>query len=360
MNKVGSVSSSQYNLVSDLIEESTSQDQRNQKIQSLFNETSNSLDNNGSKISPELTTEIKKEEPLTASSLTELLIEFGLVKLNLDEFSIDDTPLESAIESGNTSVVRTLLKYYNTEAHIQNAFMSAAYVGNIEILKMCLDKGADINKGYCYGISNNNDFTALMAVTFMGKVDAIKFLIDQGADVNAIESNEQRSALAIATDYGKIEAFKILLENGAMPVYNFSSTFYDKNETEILNIRQINILEFAHMDVDFIKKLIESSSILDHNEFLDSALLETCKLNSVEATQFLLDLGADVDFKTVNNDSSLRCALSFYEVWYGDRKELVKLLLVNGAQPSTIDELERIEELGLRDYIQYGGSLKAS
>ena len=88
-------------------------------------------------------------------------------------------------------------------------FMKAAEEGNLEVCKMMLEKGVDINAK-----EKKENWTALMLAALWGHAEIVKFLLEKGADVNA-KDREDQTALIVAAKYGKTPIVKLLLEKGA-------------------------------------------------------------------------------------------------------------------------------------------------
>ncbi|KAK4220982.1 ankyrin repeat-containing domain protein, partial [Podospora fimiseda] len=66
-----------------------------------------------------------------------------------------------------------------------NALQAASSEGHQEIVKLLLDKGADVNaQGGFYG-------NALQAASSEGHQQIVKLLLDKGADVNAHGSSQE-------------------------------------------------------------------------------------------------------------------------------------------------------------------------
>ena len=60
-------------------------------------------------------------------------------------------------------------------------------------------------------LEDNDGVTALMLASDMGEHEVVKVLIDKGADVNA-EDSRGYTALMAASDTGQIKAVEVLVE----------------------------------------------------------------------------------------------------------------------------------------------------
>jgi hypothetical protein len=88
------------------------------------------------------------------------------------------------------------------------ALAAAARMKHINIVKVLLDRGADIHlRGGAYGY-------ALQASTYSGNESIVQLLLDRGAEVNLV-GGEFGSALAIAVLLGRKDTIRLLLDAGA-------------------------------------------------------------------------------------------------------------------------------------------------
>lgn len=128
------------------------------------------------------------------------------------------TPLLYAVDAANAEIVKALLDNGanpNTEYPIYkwggydfNALHRASALGNIEVMKLLISHGADVNA------KGDNSGTALQAAAKSSQEDAVKFLLKYSADVNA-EAAAYKTALQAAASRGAAGVVKLLLDNGA-------------------------------------------------------------------------------------------------------------------------------------------------
>ncbi|KAG8352811.1 hypothetical protein FVEN_g9195 [Fusarium venenatum] len=122
-----------------------------------------------------------------------------------------DNALKAAATKGHYEVVKLLLeKDANVNAlelkATMTALQDAAAEGHYEVVKLLLEKGANVNASSCYG-------TALQAAAIEGRYEVVKLLLEKGANVNA--SSCYGTALEAASDRGHNNIVKLLIENGA-------------------------------------------------------------------------------------------------------------------------------------------------
>ena len=89
-----------------------------------------------------------------------------------------------------------------------NLFIEVCKKGSIKIVKLLIDKGADVNA------KNNDGWTALIWASRNGYTEIAKLLIDKGADVNA-KNNYVWTALMLASRNGYKKVVELLKQYGA-------------------------------------------------------------------------------------------------------------------------------------------------
>ena len=87
----------------------------------------------------------------------------------------------------------------------------------IAVLKLLLDKGADVNRGDEYGT------TPLIAAAQMGDCEVAKLLLDRGANIEKANDN-WRAPLMTAVDANNKEMVKLLIERGADIIHGDGTT----------------------------------------------------------------------------------------------------------------------------------------
>ena len=89
------------------------------------------------------------------------------------------------------------------------ALMMASTNGRTEVVKLLLDKGAEVN------LKNNYGITALFMASANGHTEIVKLLLDKGAEVNVKNTDDGVTALFMASANGHTGIVKLLLDKGA-------------------------------------------------------------------------------------------------------------------------------------------------
>jgi ankyrin repeat protein len=221
--------------------------------------------------------------------------------------------------SANESSQKTLDK---------NNLLLAAKDGHIDIVKLLIDKGADVNA------KSSNGWTALMLASETGYIDIAKLLIDKGADVNAKSSNGW-TALMLASKAGHIDIVKLLIDKGVDV-----NTNRDIGTTALVSasgaghIDVVKLLIDKGVDVNakdnHIRKVImyaypaHPRKILKRNMGM-TALMSASGAGHIDIAKLLIDKGADVNVKSNDGWTAL------IDASVNGHVNVVKLLIDKGV-----------------------------
>ncbi|AVL95151.1 ankyrin repeat protein [Moumouvirus australiensis] len=205
---------------------------------------------------------------------------------------------------------------------------------NIEIIKLLLEFGADIN------IKNKNGDTVLMTSLMLkpnnlkyNNIEVIKILIEAGADIN-MRNNQDWTALMLACRCSNInnniEIVKLLLKAGA--------------DINIKNKFTLTALELAckfsnsASNIETIKLLLEAGANI--NSRINALILSAYYNNSnsnIEIVKLLLESGVDINSQNNTGETALITA----SCSGSDNIETIKLLLELGVNPNIQDKKGR-------------------
>ncbi|MFN7098048.1 MAG: ankyrin repeat domain-containing protein, partial [Gammaproteobacteria bacterium] len=155
----------------------------------------------------------------------------------------------------------------------------AARNGHLEIVKLLLDKGADVKEKNSYGE------TILYLVAGNDHLEMVNLLLTKGADVN--EKNEYGStALHGAAAKGQLEIVKLLLEKGADVKEKD-----DKGNTALHFAARNGHLEIVKLLLD------KGADVKEKDNDGNTALYRAVEQGHLNIVQYLIALGADVNEK---------------------------------------------------------------
>ena len=119
-----------------------------------------------------------------------------------------------AAAQGDVNLVQTLLAQgmsADTVAFDESMLIRAAQFGQIEVAKMLLAHGANVNYKGPAG------YTALTSAVEEGSLERVRLLLDTGADMSILGGSGSGTALHSAARYGQVEIVRLLLQRGADP-----------------------------------------------------------------------------------------------------------------------------------------------
>ncbi len=254
------------------------------------------------------------------------------------------------------------------ESNNQKAFLQAAQKGDLVALESFLDSGIDTN--YRAPWPNGDDIDghgapAIVRASMHGQLSVVKLLIDRGADID--NKNDyplcDASALLAAVLGGYLEIVEVLVARGAkteIEVFQGTTTplaacvgLYPEEFTgkhvEIIKLLLDNghdieacdehgakplILAARHGHTDLVKLLLDRGANVNARTSSDergtSALDEAATDGRLELVRLLLGRGAEIKHKKMGYTALHHAAMN-------GRVEVMKLLLERGAQPETLE-----------------------
>eukprot|EP01098_Paradermamoeba_levis_P010595 TRINITY_DN4458_c0_g2_i1.p1 TRINITY_DN4458_c0_g2~~TRINITY_DN4458_c0_g2_i1.p1 ORF type:complete len:333 (-),score=43.50 TRINITY_DN4458_c0_g2_i1:22-1020(-) len=126
-----------------------------------------------------------------------------------------ETVLHRAVQDGNIHVIRCLLGHVDDlNSHPGDLLHAGVRTGSMEVVKLLLESGADVNKA-----TSSRGQTALMRAATMHKLEMIRVLVAHGADVNAVD-HTGKTALERALTSHMLDVVRVLLSVPGIRVEN--------------------------------------------------------------------------------------------------------------------------------------------
>ncbi|KAK5652321.1 hypothetical protein OQA88_10671 [Cercophora sp. LCS_1] len=149
--------------------------------------------------------------------IVQLLVDTKRVRLEVASHEGSRRPMHQAAQNGHLETINILIaagadpKPEETcfDTDIPSPFWFACASGNLEIVKLLLEKGADIR--FAVGRSSK---TALHAAAYAGRAEVAELLLEKECDIDAKEEDGW-TALLIAAQEGHLRFLNLLLDRGA-------------------------------------------------------------------------------------------------------------------------------------------------
>lgn len=270
--------------------------------------------------------------------------------------------LYDAVSNDDVDRVRLLISQQCVSQYgISSALSLSASLGNLQISRILIDAGADLNNDY-------GGMTTLTEAIYEGHIEIVRMLIEAGVDISYPEYGEVSLPLALAASKGNLEIVKLLVEAGAnvnqisqssgehalnaaagaghIEVFNYlapltNSELREEAEKILpLGIHQRELeenvdplvqelsdcfLDFMHdIDVNRVREILENGvNINAYDEVGNTALNLAVTRNHIEVVSMLLKAGANPNL--ANDDDHLPIESSRSD-------EITALLISAGAK----------------------------
>jgi uncharacterized protein len=290
-------------------------------------------------LNEELFQEIYEKKNLTKEK-QEFTKIIELVKAGADVNAFDDkwhgeTPLMAAAMEGNIDLVKILFelgadvntnkkKYDNVLYHICLDFEDACYPEHYEIVNELIKHKVNLN------LKDENGRTPLMLNIMTGGL-FIRELIKAGADVNVIDNNNHSMLYYAVCNNSKEDVIDLI--NAGIKIEDYSLIIASNNRNqELLKIlkqrkkvqKKINkklLVAFKNEEMDIVKEYLKEGANIDTKDKDGwTPLMYTVLYENLELVKELIELGADVNERDGNRMSVLDIARS------QENEEILKLI----------------------------------
>ncbi|MEW6349680.1 MAG: ankyrin repeat domain-containing protein [Thermodesulfobacteriota bacterium] len=216
----------------------------------------------------------------------------------------------------------------------QRALIEASGRGNLEIVKLLLDHGGDVNalvKMKDCPIPRREPFLeweytrALIEAARHGRIEMVKLLLERGANVNAFA---EFSALSAASGAGHTKTVKLLLEKGA----NVNAGWRPGGGNFGVQPRRAALVEAAfHGRLEIVDLLLRRGAEINA-DYYNTPLSAAACMGHTQVLKLLLETGPAIDARA----NSQKDAALMKAAWCS-RPEAMGILLKHGADPNACD-----------------------
>lgn len=162
------------------------------------------------------------------------------------------------------------------DENISNLLLLAFKKGNLEIVKLLLEKGADIDPA--------NGCALLTLVSNKGHKDIVELLLNKGLDINC-KDEQGKTPLILASQNGHIEIVKLLLERGA-DIFQKDKNGWTPLKHSCINDRK-EVAKLLLENYCEVNGELFNDNLL--NSIIDEMLLGNIKNNNIENSLMIIN-----------------------------------------------------------------------
>ena len=236
-------------------------------------------------------------------------------------------PIENTdtnIQQRSCIIMESITKYMVKEKNINPIDRTNKTIVALKILVNC---GADVN-GHCCNdklSTVHREWTPLVYAAYLGNIDIVKYLVRRGANVN-VNPDHMWTPLMYAAKHGDYDMVKYLVDNGANVNARRSrpnATYYEES---VLQMALESKQEHAVIH-NIVKYLVDKGVNMSAGDRVPPWMY-AIKIGSIDTLKFLVDNGANV--KVANVNAAHFCS-TFAVVRSNDNLEMIKYLVSIGA-----------------------------
>lgn len=243
------------------------------------------------------------------------------------------TALDVANENANTDALELLLPLQKEPILYEEYLWNAVYAEKVKSVEFWIKKGVDIDYYYhrLYKYMHTLNFTPLMQTSKSGDLEMSKILLANGADVNK-QSVSGLTPLFFAAESGNLELVKYLIEQGAdINAVDYRSKNVLMHAAYYGRYNVVDYLLSKDFKVDAVddyqRTALMMPSMYYYNEMVEDRSFVEREENAYQTTKLLVEKGAKINARDFEGMTTLMFALS------NGYLRLVEYLLSNGANP---------------------------